>query len=311
MSNLVVMDGSGAAADKKIKEREIKSAKLRAKIGNLERLMEDERRAEARFKEIEDAIEYMVDNRMDGWKALLPELDQVGDIMREARVRVFKTNAKERAEEAREKLKKLKKHDFKPEMESMEEGDETAEEGSGSFLSTARDAKIAPMPRVSIIDMGESDDESIPDEEIPATFEIPDAYTRPPTLAIESRNDEDASFYSINGLEEDSFHTVALGKGAAFSRKSSVAPRHQTDPQQQTSQDDRGASAADDAQTDMMVLPDTFDIDDTPDDTPDDEEGSYDSYQNYLQRRDDVEGGRQTGPFPFSRRRIFPYFLGR
>ena len=302
MSNLVVIDGNGASADKKLREGARRIARLRRQIREFDQLLEDERRADDRYQVVEAEMTRMVDNKMDNWRDLMPELEQVGVISRTARQKVL--DARNSAKSARRKLRELT---YKPKIGTMEEEDEAAaEEGSGSFFSTARDARIAPMPRVTIIDMGESDNESIPVEEIPATFEIPDAYTRSPTLAIESRNDEDASFYSIKGLEEDSFHTVK-GSGAAFSRPSRVAPTIDTQysPNQYHPQ-----AATDDAQIDMMGLPETFDMMGLPEtfETDNSNDGSYDSYENYLQRRDDVEGEHQSA---LPGRSGFPYFFGR
>lgn len=149
--------------------------------------------------------------------------------------------------------------------------------GSGAKFSIAREAKVLPEPRVTILEQSESFDESIPDEEIPGTFEIPDAYTRPPVLAIEGKNDEDASYYSIVGEDEESFHT-AEGSGISFSRQArvapsapaNIAPRPQvtsTPPRPHTRTRsmrdlDQRQDVVMEEQEELLGIPDTFDIGD-------------------------------------------------
>jgi hypothetical protein len=195
----------------------------------------------------------------------------------------------------KDEYKKAKKY-LDTEMTSLmppiEEADEpdpraAAEEGSGvggamagrgAKFSIAREAKVLPEPRVTILEQSESFDESIPDEDIPETFEIPEAYTRPPVLAIEGKNDEDASYYSIVGEDEESFHT-AEGSGISFSRQARVAPTGDT--QRQTAPDDDRRATAEDAQDEMIGIPATFD--DTESTTG--SVSSFDSYEDYLRRQ--------------------------
>lgn len=103
-----------------------------------------------------------------------------------------------------------------------------------------------------------------------------------PVLAMEGKNDEDASYESI------------MGRGVSFSRQARVAPA--VDTQRQTGQDDDRGAALDDAQEEMMGIPETFD--DTVSTTG--STGSFDSFEDFQRRQQNVPQGNRL-----------LYFLGR